>query len=189
MADLPIMAFADAQAWEAWLDDHHLEAPGIWMKFAKKGTGVQTVNYAEGVEVALCFGWIDGQARKLDDTYWLQRFTPRRRRSMWSQINVGRAEAMIEQGRMRPRGLEEIERAKADGRWDAAYPSPANATVPDDLQQALDQNPEAKAFFEQLTSGNRFAILNRISMAKKPETRQKRIDQFIVMLNEKKTIY
>ena len=156
---------------------------------AKKASGLASVDHPGALDVALCFGWIDGQRKKFDDTHFLQKFTPRRPRSKWSKINREKVENLIEQGRMREAGLAQIEAAKADGRWDAAYDSPSNATVPDDLQAALDANPEAKAFFETLTSNNRFAILYRIQDAKRPETRQRRIDKFIEMLNNKETVY
>jgi len=179
--ELPIVPFAAPAEWQAWLEEH-ADADGVWVKLAKKGTGVPTVTYAEAVEVALCYGWIDGQMRGLDDTYYLQRFTPRRARSVWSKLNRAKAEALIGSGAMRPAGLREVERAKADGRWDAAYDSPSTATVPDDLQRALDGSEAAGAFFTTLDRRNRYAILHRIQGAKRAETRARRIETFVEML-------
>src|SRR5690606_9193283 len=144
---------------------HHQSTEGVWLKLAKKGSNHTSVTYAEAVESGLCFGWIDGQSRSLDDDFWLQRFTPRRKRSVWSQLNCEKALELIRQGRMRPAGLAAVEAAKADGRWERAYASPKNITVPDDLQARLDEHPEAKAFFESLNATNRFAILYRIHQA------------------------
>jgi uncharacterized protein YdeI (YjbR/CyaY-like superfamily) len=186
---LDTRAFASAEEWEAWLREHHEAAPGVWIKFARKGSGEATVTYMEALHVALCYGWIDGQARGLDDSHYLQRFTPRRARSIWSKRNRDFATALIESGRMQPAGLREIERAKADGRWDAAYDAPSTATVPDDLRAALDANPAAAGFFETLTGQNRYAILHRVQTAKKPETRARRIEQFVAMLARGETLY
>ena len=147
------------------------------------------MTHAEALESALCYGWIDGQRNRFDDVWFLQRFTPRRSRSNWSKVNCGKAEQLIEEGRMQPAGLREVERARADGRWDAAYDAPSTATVPPDLQQALDENPAAAAFFATLNSQNRFAILYRIHDAKKPETRARRIEKFVAMLNEGTKVY
>jgi uncharacterized protein YdeI (YjbR/CyaY-like superfamily) len=185
-ADLPVRAFATAQAWWAWLAEHP-EAPGVWLKFAKKGSGHSTVTYEEAVEAALAHGWIDGQVKKHDDAYYLQRFTPRRPRSRWSRINRDRAIALIERGAMQPSGLREVERAKADGRWDAAYEPPSKIAVPDDLRQALDADDRARARFETLNSINRYAILYRVHDAKRPETRARRIAEFVAMLAEGRT--
>ena len=184
--DLPIEAFASEAKWERWLAKNHESPDGIWVKFAKKGTGVPTVTYAEALRVALAYGWIDGQSKGFDETYYLQRFTPRRARSKWSKINRASAEAMIAAGEMKPSGLREVERAKADGRWDAAYDSPSTATVPDDLQAELDRNPRAAEAFAGLNGSNRYAILYGIQDAKKPETRARRIAKFVAMLNEGK---
>jgi|SRR5690606_26578971 len=189
MSDLPITLFESEQAWEQWLEENHATSQGLWLKIAKKDSGHTSVSYQEALTVALCFGWIDGQKNKFDEAFWLQKFTPRRPKSIWSKINREKATALIEQDRMREAGLREVERAKQDGRWDAAYESQSKATIPDDFQQALDANPEAKAFFETLNSTNRYAILFRIRDAKKAETRQRRIDKFIAMLNDKQTIY
>lgn len=187
--DLPIIPFASQQRWEAWLDEHHASSKGLWLKLAKKDTGIDTVSHAEALDSALCCGWIDGQRDSLDQAYYLQKFTPRGRRSRWSKINCGKVEELIRQGRMKPAGLAEVERAKQDGRWDAAYEGQRNATVPEDLQRELDQNPEALAFFTTLNSVNRYAILYRVHDAKRPETRARRIAQFITMLNEHKKLY
>ena len=180
--DLPVIAFASREEFAAWLDEHHERPDGLWIKFAKKASGIPTVVYAEALEVALCHGWIDGQVAKFDDRHYLQRFTPRRARSKWSKINRDRATALIESGAMKPAGLAEVERAKADGRWDAAYDAPSRATVPDDLQRALDANPAAAEFFATLSGSNRYAVLYRIQDAKRPETRARRIEKFVAML-------
>jgi uncharacterized protein YdeI (YjbR/CyaY-like superfamily) len=181
-AEAPLREFRTRAAWEKWLARHHGDAAGVWLKFAKKGSGVTTVTYAEALEVALCHGWIDAQVKRFDETYYLQRFTPRRARSKWSKINREAATRLIEAGMMRPPGLAEVERAKADGRWDAAYDSPANAVVPEDLERALARNKKAREFFATLSSANRYAILYRIQDAKRPETRARRITQLVEML-------
>jgi uncharacterized protein YdeI (YjbR/CyaY-like superfamily) len=186
---LPTILFASREAWASWLAGNHEDAEGVWLKFAKKGSGADSVTYAEAVEVALCYGWIDGQAAPCDDAYWLQRFTPRRARSRWSKINRDRAIALLERGEMQPAGLREVERAKADGRWDAAYASPRTATIPDDLQAALDADERARDFFATLDSANRYAILYRIQDAKKPETRARRIEKYVAMLREHRKIH
>ena len=180
--DLATLEFESAPEWRRWLEEHHDSSRGIWLKIAKKGSGLPSVTYAEAVEEALCFGWIDGQARRLDDRHHLQRFSPRAKRSMWSKRNRERVAELIAAGRMQPAGLREIERAKEDGRWDAAYDAPSTAAVPDDLRRELDRSPEAAAAFEALDSRNRYAILHRIQTAKKPETRARRIAKFVAML-------
>lgn len=182
-------AFTSARAWRTWLERNHDRVDHVWMKIAKKGTGTTTVTYPEAVEVALCFGWIDGQSKKFDDVYSLQRFTPRRSRSPWSRINRDRAEALIASGAMRDSGMREVQRAQSDGRWDSAYEPPSRATVPDDLARALDVVPSAKAFFKNLDGRNRYAILYRIQDAKRAETRTRRIEQFVAMLANGETIY
>lgn len=189
MSELPIVLFASQGLWEQWLEEQYATSQGVWLKLAKKSAEQPSVSYQEALDVALCFGWIDGQKNKFDDQYWLQKFTPRRARSIWSKVNQEKVAALIANGRMRASGMNEIERAKADGRWDAAYESQSRITVPDDLQAALDQHPDAKAFFEQLNSTNRYAILHRIVTAKKPETRQRRIDKFIEMLKAGEKLY
>ena len=183
------MSFATRGEWAAWLGAQHENAEGIWLKFAKKDSGIESVSYAEAVEVALCYGWIDGQAAAGDDAHWLQRFTPRRARSRWSKINRDRATALIERGEMQAAGLREVERAKADGRWDAAYDGARSATVPDDLQAALDADDRAREFFATLDSANRYAILYRIQDAKKPETRARRIEKYVAMCREQRKIH
>jgi uncharacterized protein YdeI (YjbR/CyaY-like superfamily) len=161
----------------------------VWVKIAKKGTGIDSVRYPEVLESALAFGWIDGLRRALDEQYFLQRFTPRRPRSKWSKVNRTTAERLIAEGRMRPAGMAEVERAKADGRWDAAYESQGNMTVPPDLQRELDARPRAKAFFERLNGQNRYAILYRLHDAKRPETRARRLEKFVAMLEAGETLY
>ena len=183
MPDLPIIPFNSAQAWEQWLEQHHTEPDGLWLKIAKADTSIRTVTYAEALEIALCFGWIDGQKQKFDESYWLQKFTPRRPKSGWSQRNKTIVAELMAAGRMREAGQVEIDRAIADGRWDAAYASQSKIEVPEDFQAELEQNPQAQAFFDTLNSANRYAFLYRITTAKKVETRQKRISQFIDMLN------
>lgn len=180
---LPVLAFESRRSWEAWLDGQHGDTGGIWLKFAKKGSGVESVTYTEAVEGALCYGWIDGQAASYDDRFYLQRFTPRRARSKWSKVNRERAGRLIAAGRMKPAGLAEIERARADGRWEAAYDSPSTATVPDDLREKLDENPEAAVFFDSINKSSRYSILYQIQDAKRPETRARRIERFVAMLN------
>ena len=180
--DLPTIPFPSRDAWEAWLEANHAQATGVWIEIAKKATGIETVTHAEALDVALRFGWIDGQRRGLDEAWFLQRFTPRRPRSRWSKINRDRATELVERGLMRAAGLREVERAKQDGRWDAAYDSPANATVPDDLRRALDASPTAAAAFADLNGANRYAILYRVEDAKRPATRVRRIERFVAML-------
>jgi uncharacterized protein YdeI (YjbR/CyaY-like superfamily) len=190
MGDEPAaIAFASAREWEEWLEANHAVAAGVWVKIAKKGTGIESVRYPEVLESALCFGWIDARREALDDRYFLQRFTPRQPRSRWSTINRDTVERLTAAGRMRPAGLAEVERAKADGRWDAAYEGQRRAAVPDDLQRELDARPEAKAFFAGLTSQNRYAILYRLNDAKKPETRARRLATFVAMLEAGETIH
>jgi uncharacterized protein YdeI (YjbR/CyaY-like superfamily) len=174
-------------AWLAWLEAWHLESPGIWLKLEKKTVGA--LRYDEAVDNALRYGWIDGLKHPLDERFWLQKFTPRRPRSRWSRINRERAEALIKEGLMAPAGLEQVERARADGRWEAAYAPQKQMTVPDDFAAALAQHPEAGARFPLLSATNRYAILYRIQDAKRPETRARRIAQFIQMLEEGRAPY
>jgi uncharacterized protein YdeI (YjbR/CyaY-like superfamily) len=183
------LTIATQKKWEAWLERNGGASSGVWLRLAKKGAADPTISYAEAVETALCFGWIDGQKRAESEHYWLQRFTPRTVKSIWSKINRAKAEALIASGRMRPAGLLEIDRAKRDGRWDAAYSSPRNAIVPDDLQAALDGNKKAKAFFATLDRRNRYAILFRLENSKKPETRARKIAQFVAMLSDGEKLY
>jgi uncharacterized protein YdeI (YjbR/CyaY-like superfamily) len=185
----PVESFPSRDAWEAWLEQQHASSPGVWLKLAKKGSAFETVSRADALEVALCYGWIDGQADSLDDDHWLQRFTPRTARSKWSRINRDKATELIETGAMKPAGLREVERARADGRWAAAYESPSTAVVPDDLERELAKSDRAREFFAALDSRNRYAILYRIQDAKKPETRARRIAKYVAMLNEGKKIY
>jgi len=187
--DLPVMLFPVAAELEAWLGDRHAESPGIWLQIAKVGAAEPSVTYAEAVDLGLCFGWIDGQRRALDETHFLQRFTPRRPRGRWSKINREKAEALIAAGRVRPAGMAEIAAAKADGRWEAAYEGQRTARVPDDLQRELDANPAAAGFFAELDSQNRYAILYRLGEAKKPETRERRLRKFVAMLERGEKIH
>jgi uncharacterized protein YdeI (YjbR/CyaY-like superfamily) len=172
-----------------WLQAHCESSSGIWLRLAKKSSGQSTLTYAQAVESALCFGWIDGQKQSESDQFWLQRFSPRTAKSIWSKINTEKAQALVEAGRMRPAGLREIQRAQQDGRWERAYASASNATVPADLQVALDANRKAKVFFETLNSQNRYAILFRIQNVKKAETRARKIAQFVEMLANGKRLY
>jgi uncharacterized protein YdeI (YjbR/CyaY-like superfamily) len=187
--DLPTLTFASQADWEAWLEAHHAEARGVWIKIAKKATGISSITHAEALESALCYGWIDGQRVGFDEAYFLQKFTPRRARSGWSRVNREKALELIAMGRMRPGGLREVERAQADGRWDAAYEPQSAITVPDDLQRELDANPDAQAFFNTLDSRNRYAILYRLQTAKKAETRAARLQKFVAMLAQGQKIY
>ena len=187
--NLPVISFASGAAWESWLEAEHASSPGVWLKIAKKGASVPTVSYPDALAGALCFGWIDGQKGRLDDDYWLQRFTPRKSGSRWSRVNTDKAAALIEAGRMRPAGLAEVERAKADGRWAAAYEPQSASSVPDDLAAELARDDSARAFFETLDGANRYAILHRIASARRPETRARRIATYVAMLAEHKKIY
>jgi len=185
----PRQTFRDQSEWENWLAQNGDTSAGIWLRLAKKGAGQSTLTYEQAVESALCHGWIDGQKQTESEAYWLQRFTRRSAKSIWSKLNKERAEALIAAGRMRPSGMREIEKAKADGRWEAAYTSSSNSVVPDDLQAALDANPNASAFFATLNGRNRYAILFRIQNVKKPETRARKIEEFIGMLTRGETIH
>jgi uncharacterized protein YdeI (YjbR/CyaY-like superfamily) len=188
-AELPTLPFATPELWDEWLAEHHESSDGIWVKIAKKSTGMATVAYPEVLDIAISYGWIDGQRRALDETWFLQKFTPRRARSRWSKINRDKATGLIESGRMKPAGLREVERAKADGRWDAAYESQRSIGVPADLQHELDADPAAREFFEGLDSQNRYAILYRLQDAKRPETRERRLAQFVAMLKERRKLH
>ena len=187
-AKQPVLFFASPADLEVWMGVHGEESDGIWLKFAKKDSGIESVVYAEAVEIALSYGWIDGQAKRLDDHHYLQRFTPRRPRSKWSKINREKTERLIAEGRMRPAGLREVELAKQDGRWDDAYDSPSTATVPDDFQAALDAEPAAAEFFASLGSTKRYSFLYRITDAKRPETRAKRIAEYVELLARGETL-
>lgn len=189
----PILQLESQASWTGWLQSNHHTSSGIWLRLAKATskhtTEHTTVTYAEALEAALCYGWIDGQKRSDDDQFWLQRFTPRSSKSIWSQRNREKANALIQAGKMAPAGMREIERAKNDGRWHAAYASAKNASIPEDFQAALDRNREAKAFFGKLNSQNRYAILFRIQAVKKAETRAKKIRTFIDMLANGEKLY
>jgi uncharacterized protein YdeI (YjbR/CyaY-like superfamily) len=187
--DLPVKRFASRRAWEAWLEDHHDSTPGLWLEFARKDSGLPSVSHAEALEVALCYGWIDGQAASVDGQRFRQRFTPRRARSKWSQINCASVERLHAEGRLMPAGVREMEAAKRDGRWEAAYASPRTMTVPDDLRAQLEAHPRAWRFFEQLDSRNRYAILYRLQDAKKADTRQRRLEKFVRMLEAGETLH
>jgi uncharacterized protein YdeI (YjbR/CyaY-like superfamily) len=184
----PVVSFASGGEMEGWLGENCDSSDGIWLKFAKKASGIQSVSYAQAVEIALCHGWIDGQVKRLDESHYLQRFTPRRARSKWSRINRQRAEVLIAEGRMCPRGLREVERARDDGRWEEAYDPPTTANVPDDFRQALDADPVAREFFESLGATKRYSFLYRIRDAKRPETRAKRIAEYVELLRTGKTL-
>jgi uncharacterized protein YdeI (YjbR/CyaY-like superfamily) len=180
--ELEVLEFEDGAAFHKWLKRNHASSPGLWIKFAKKGSGLASITRSEAVDAALCWGWIDGQGKSIDATHWLNKFTPRRARSTWSKINRERAASLIERGEMQAPGLAEIERAKADGRWEAAYDSPSASKVPADFAKALAAKPKAKAAFEKLNAANRYAMLWRLQTAKRAETRAKRIEQFVAML-------
>jgi uncharacterized protein YdeI (YjbR/CyaY-like superfamily) len=186
--ELPIMPFASREAWEAWLEEEHATSDGLWLKIAKKGSGIETVTFAEALDAALCYGWIDSQRGGFDERFFLQRFTPRKPRSEWSQVNREKVAKLMEAGRMRPAGLREVERAKADSRWNAAYEPQSAATVPEDLRLELEKNEGAREFFETLDRANRYAILHRIRDAKKPETRARHIAHYVEMLAEGKKL-
>ena len=189
MDELPILLFATPAEFEAWLEDGHAESGGVWLKIAKKGAPEPSVTYAEALEVALCFGWIDSQKRGHDEGHFLQRFTPRRPRGRWSKINREKAEALLAAGAMRPAGLAEVEAAQADGRWEAAYAGQRTAQVPDDLKRELNANPAAREFFAGLDSANRYAVIYRLNEAKKPETRERRLRKFVAMLERGEKIH
>jgi uncharacterized protein YdeI (YjbR/CyaY-like superfamily) len=180
--DLPVKRFRTKTGWEKRLAAQHGKSPGVWLELAKKNTGVTSVNHAEALEVALCYGWIDGQIAAVDQTWYRQRFTPRRPKSKWSQINRAAVEKLHAAGRLSPAAIREMESAQRDGRWDAAYPSPRNMTVPDDLAAALEGHPRARETFERLDSQNRYAVLYRLLDAKRPETRQRRLEEFVRLL-------
>ncbi len=187
--DLPVLVLADSSSWSDWLEQNHATSAGVWLSFAKKGSGSVSLNYAQALEIALCYGWIDGQKKAYDALAWLQRFTPRRAKSIWSKINREKALQLIEQGQMKPAGFAAIEVAKKNGQWEAAYDPQSKASVPEDLQAELDHSPTARAFFATLNSTNRYAILFRVQTAKKPETRLKLIRQLVKMLEKGQKIY
>jgi uncharacterized protein YdeI (YjbR/CyaY-like superfamily) len=187
--DQPILTFADSAEWEAWLQHHHERPGGVWLKHAKKGSGHLTVTHAQALRIAICFGWIDGQRAPLDAKFYLQRFIARRPRSRWSEVNRQTASELTEAGLMRPAGLAEMQAAQADGRWAQAYEPQSRATVPPDLQLALDGDPQARAFFLTLTGVKRYAFLYRLTTIKQPETRTRRIAQYIEMLRDGRTLH
>lgn len=187
--DLPVLLFTSQQHWHIWLNENHKQHKGLWLKHAKKSSGKQSVSYGEALEEALCYGWIDSQKQAYDEDYYLQKFTPRGPKSVWSKINVAKVEALTKAGKMQPAGLAAIESAKQDGRWGAAYDPPSASTVPEDFQTALDENPKAKQFFETLNKTNVYAFCWRIQTAKKPETRKARIEKFIDMLNRREKLH
>lgn len=188
-ADYPTILFADPTAFREWLSEHHASEPGLWFRIAKAASSLRSVTYDEALDIALCFGWIDGQRRTCDADSFLQKFTPRRKRSAWSKRNREHVERLIASGEMQPAGLVAIAAARADGRWDRAYDSPGTMTVPDDFRTALDENPEAREFFETLKGTNRYAILYRIQTAVKAETRARRVAEFVAMLQRRETLY
>ncbi|KPL91034.1 YdeI/OmpD-associated family protein [Herpetosiphon geysericola] len=187
-AELPTLSFANQAEWRAWLESEHATSNGVWLKMAKKATGIASINYAQALDEALCYGWIDGQKKSFDEQHWLQKFTPRGKKSIWSKVNRDHIERLTDAGQMHAAGEAEVERAKADGRWEAAYDSPKNATIPEDFQAALDASPTAASFFATLKQANRYSFLFRIQTAKKPETRTKRIRDFIAMLERGETL-
>jgi uncharacterized protein YdeI (YjbR/CyaY-like superfamily) len=188
-AELPVMAFAAPRAWSAWLKAHQASSKGVWLKLFKKGSGVASVSYAEALEEALVWGWIDGQRKAHDEAAFLQKFTPRGPRSLWSKINRERVLALIEAGKMQPPGLAAVERAKRDGRWEAAYDSPSRAVAPEDFLAALGKSPQAQAFFETLNAANRYALFFRLQTVKKAETRARRIALFVEMLAKREKFH
>ena len=187
--DLPVRRFASRAAWEKWLTANHDRSPGVWIELAKKDSGVDSVSRADALEVALCYGWIDSQSMTVDDKRYRQRFTPRRSRSKWSKINCAAVERLLAEGRLAPAGVREMEAAKGDGRWEAAYDSPRTIAVPPDLEARLARNARARRAFEKLDSQNRYAILYRLHHAKRADTRQRRLDQFVAMLEAGRTIH
>ncbi|HTU47095.1 MAG TPA: YdeI/OmpD-associated family protein [Bryobacteraceae bacterium] len=185
----PIKLFKSEQDWAAWLEKNHGKSIGLWLRIAKKDSGLQSVSYKEALEAAICYGWIDGQKRPESDRAWLQKFLPRTAKSIWSKINREKALALVASGRMKAAGLRTIENAKQNGRWETAYDSPSGAAVPEDFQAALDAHPRAKAFFDSLDRANRYAVLWRIQTVKKAETRARKVEQFIAMLERKEKIH
>jgi uncharacterized protein YdeI (YjbR/CyaY-like superfamily) len=187
--DLPILLFETPAAWADWLAANHETSTGVWLRHAKKAAALQSISYAEALDVALCYGWIDSHKKRYDEDSWVQKWSPRTRKSIWSKVNREKVEALIAAGQMQPAGLQAVEQARQDGRWDAAYDSQRTSSVPEDLQAALDASPAASAFFATLKGANRYAILFRVQTAKKPETRARRIAQFITMLENHETLH
>lgn len=189
MTDDPTLTFADSSDWARWLAANHASSKGVWLALAKKGAAHTTVTYAEALDEALAWGWIDGQKRPQDESVWLQRFTPRKARSPWSKINRDKVAVLTKAGRMQAPGIAEVERARKDGRWEAAYDSAKTSTVPEDLAAALAANPKAQSFFATVDAANRYAVLHRVQTAKKAETRAKRIADFVAMLARGETLH
>jgi uncharacterized protein YdeI (YjbR/CyaY-like superfamily) len=187
--ELPVLGFADLASFEIWLEENHARSAGLWLKIAKKGSGAVSVTYADALAAAICYGWIDGQKGRLDEEFWLQRFTPRKPGSKWSKVNTGHADTLTEAGRMRPAGQREIDQAQSDGRWAAAYAGQRTAEVPPDLAAALAANDQAREFFATLSGQNRYAILYRIGSVKRPETRARKIAQYVEMLAQRQTLH
>ena len=187
--EMPVVSFATSKKWRDWLAGNHSISKGVWLRFFKKDSGQKTFAYAEALEEALCYGWIDGQSNKHDDESYIQKFTPRRAKSTWSKRNTEIAERLIQEGKMESAGLQQVELAKADGRWQQAYDSPKNMTMPEDFLQQLSKNKKAKAFFEGLNKANHYAIAWRLQTAKKPETREKRLNEILVMMSEGKKFH
>ena len=188
-ADLPILSFLSPAEWRRWLAINHDTAKGLWLRFFKKGSGVKSIIYAEALDEALCYGWIDGQLNKYDEDSYLQKFTPRGPKSVWSKRNTEYVKRLVEEGRMKPAGLKQVEMAKADGRWEKAYDSPGKMTMPEDFLIALSKNKKAKAFFDTLNKANTYAIAWRLQTAKKPETREKRMIQILEMLSKEQKFH
>ena len=187
--DIPVLFFIDDKEWEQWLGKHFLAPKGVWLKFAKKDTGVESLHYKEALDVALCYGWIDGLSRRIDETYYVQKFTPRRKQSLWSKVNIGHVERLIAAGRMQPSGQAAIDAAKADGRWEQAYEGQKAASIPPELETALAAHPQAKAFFGTLKSADRYACIWRVATAKRSETKAARIEKIITMLENGQTFH
>ncbi len=187
--DKPVLSFVDVAAFHEWLLIHHADHTGIWLRYFKKVSGRPSIPHAEAVQEALCWGWIDGQARPFDEESWLTKFTPRGRKSIWSKVNIGYVECLTLAGRMQPAGLAAVEAAKADGRWDAAYASSSTFVMQEDFMAALAKKPKALAFFESLTKANRYAIYHRLHTAKRPETRAKRMQDFLAMLQRGEKLF
>lgn len=186
--DIPVITFENEPAWSTWLEENHTSHIGVWVKIAKKSTGIPTITHQEALDEALCYGWIDGQRRGYDDSYFLQKFTPRRKNSLWSKVNIGKVEALLAIDRMKGPGLAEINLAKADGRWDAAYESQATATIPEDLLMALEQNQQAKTFFATLTRAERYSALHKLMTARTPEVRSSRLLKIVETLAQNKKL-
>jgi uncharacterized protein YdeI (YjbR/CyaY-like superfamily) len=187
--EMPVLSFASSEEWSKWMEENHAKSNGVWLRFFKKDSGEKTVTYSEALEEALCYGWIDGQVNKFDDQSYIQRFTPRRPKSIWSKRNTEKAERLIREGRMKKAGMEQVELAKADGRWQQAYDSSTNMKLPEDFLQELSKNKKAKTFFEGLNKTNQYAIAWRLQTAKKPETREKRLKEILAMMREGKKFH